>query len=109
VPKSVTSDGDKAKGPALPLLVFAVTVGANERVIRLDGGLSHFPLRLAARLETSSCIQRSVVVRDRTPSHPAGGVERTGNHETWAREHPGMVVLDDEEDEEPVVREPDKE
>jgi hypothetical protein len=76
------------------VLAFGVTVGANERVIRLDGGLSHFALRVAARLETSSCIQRSVVVRDRTPSHPAGSLERTGNHETWAREHPGMVVLD---------------
>ena len=28
-----------------------------------------------------SCIQRSVAVRDRTPSHPVGGVQRTGCHE----------------------------
>jgi hypothetical protein len=46
--------------------------------------LSHFALRpwLAVcvqwRPETSSCIQRSVAVCDRTPSHPAGGVQRTG-------------------------------
>jgi hypothetical protein len=31
--------------------------------------------------ETSSCIQRSVAVRDRIPSHTAGGVQRAGSHE----------------------------
>jgi hypothetical protein len=30
--------------------------------------------------ETSSCIQRSVAVRDRTPGHPVGGIQRTGSH-----------------------------
>jgi hypothetical protein len=42
--------------------------------------------------ETTPCIQRSVAVRERTPSHPAGGVQRTGEPASELCLHPSVIT-----------------